>query len=132
MSGTIRANRLEDVALLVRCFTTMPRDDEWKIAAVVYDLGLMRLQNWPFSLWLIRNLRGRQGVFTFWHRLALRVPDTVHQFIIDTADHIAHGHDREDRDSVGGLSQREIDLLLSKVSFDLLKPQSSRSEARQL
>ena len=111
------ATKTEDVTRLAMNFATTPSSDYWRVLGHVYDLGLMRFRG-PLG-WVLRlsRLKGNAGVFQFFKILQDRFPDVVKDCMLATIDHMVVGTDKSDNRSVGGWSQREIDLLTSKVNF---------------
>lgn len=91
------------------------------ILAVLDELRLFR------SPWLLRTgarvlARVRGGSPTKWQAAALervggQSPAALADMWEQLIRHCLRGHDREDDDSVGGWSQRELDLLASRVTF---------------
>lgn len=110
---SIRANRLDDMKLLARMVRAVAPTDQYKLAAVVFDLDLMRFPWYlqPLVAW-VRRRKGRAGLMTYFKTMTTKQPKFVTDFVEQTAVHIESGRDREDRDSVGGLSQREVDVLI--------------------
>ncbi|MGA4550626.1 hypothetical protein [Methylorubrum aminovorans] len=72
--------------------------------------GILRL-----GLWLV-GLRGEAGKARFLVELYRRDPAGALTLWAQTCEHVLHGKDREDANSVGGWSQREIDLFLECFS----------------
>lgn len=108
----IKASRLDDMKLLARMVRAVAPADQYKLAAIVFELDLMRFP-WhlqPLVAW-VRRRRGREGLMAYFKRMSKQA-GFVEDFVEQTAVHIESGRDREDRDSVGGLSQREVDALI--------------------
>lgn len=125
----IKANSIEDIRLLASCFLTIPQENKWIVMARVYELGLMNFKG--ITGWLVRLLRKYKegvGVFHLFNYLNKSNPKEIDKCIEDTIYHIVKGEDDEDSDSVGGWSQREIDLILSRVHFSLLKDEENDRE----
>jgi hypothetical protein len=120
----IDASSKEDVKLLATCFYTIPIEDKWKIVAKTYDLKLMKFRGLGFPLWLANKIKGKTGVYQFFKILSEKAPDYIDNCIEDTIRHIVNGKDTTDPASVGGWSQKEIDLLLDNVTFSLLRDRS--------
>lgn len=115
----MKATSHKDITCLAFGLASVKEEDRWKIVATVHMLGLMKFKSrtFRFFLWLIRRVRGKQGVFNFFAQLQQRSPETVTDFLEQTIMHIMNGIDIEDPDSVGGLSQRELDLLLLAINY---------------
>jgi hypothetical protein len=83
----------------------------------IYANGLMRFRgptHWALKL---ARLKGEVGVFQFFKILQGRFPATVKDCMLSTIEHVVTGTDTTNAKSFGGWSQRERDLLCSKVSF---------------
>lgn len=120
----IDATSIEDVRLLATCLMTVPQEDKWKIMGKIYELDLMKLRGFGFVVGLIRKWKGAAGIFQFFKIVSEKSPETLDTWIEDTIRHIVNGKDATDPASVGGWSQKEIDLLLDNVTFSLLKDRS--------
>jgi hypothetical protein len=119
MNADFKANSAHDVLWLSFCLQRVPVHQRLIVVAHIYDLGLMQFRG-PMGLLLslVRRLRGTIGISAFFERYSRHNPGPVLQgLLVETAMHVAKGHDREDADSVGGWSQREIDALCGRVSF---------------
>lgn len=112
------ASKKEDVARLAHNFATTPSSDYWKVLGHVHDLGLMRFRgiNRPL-VWILRKVRGTAGVLALFRILDQCLPGSMNEMMLDTIKHMLTGKDREDPNSFGGWSQREIDALTSRVKF---------------
>lgn len=67
----------------------------------------------------LKATRGRNGLLAFFKKMYAR-PDQANilaGMIADTRAHLFNGKDTEDKDSVGGFSQRELDLLFKDIRF---------------
>lgn len=121
----ICADRREDVIRLARCFDTAATTNYPALLAFIHDAGLMRFPLGAVSplVWLVRKTRGRAGLMAFFQHLQRRRPDLLSAAIRETAEHVGWGIDLEDETSVGGWSQREIDLFQATVQFTDLTPE---------
>lgn len=119
----IDATKRQDIELLSKCLLTAPREDWWRVNAVVYDLGLMKPRNTidRFIFWIAKKMGGDDGFDRFFEILHERSPETEAKLMQSTVDWVLNGVDREDPDSAGGWSQREVDLLLSRIEFSMLR-----------
>lgn len=118
----IKANSKEDLKLLAKAFHTTPRRKYSLLIAKVYQLELMKFRGFnDFLFKILKKVRGDAGIFSFFNLLDKTYPKVVEEMLHETIRHIVNGKDLEDEYSEGGWSQREIDLLLSKVNFSLLK-----------
>lgn len=115
----MKATSHKDITCLAFGLASVKEVDRWKIVATVHMLGLMKFKSrtFRFFLWLIRRVRGKAGVFAFFEQLQKRSQETIDEFLEQTVMHIMNGEDTEDADSVGGLSQRELDLLLLAINY---------------
>lgn len=120
----IDASSKDDVRLLAGCFLTIQNEDKWKVAGKVYDLGLMRMRGLNWFLKLIKKWKGPAAIFQFFKILSEKFPKELDNYLEDTIRHIVNGKDTTDPASVGGWSQKEIDLLLDNVTFSLLRNRS--------
>lgn len=110
----MKANNIEDVKLLSNTIQNFPINEIYKLNAAFIYLGLMYPNlKYLIILKFIKFLRGYSGLEVFFIELQKREPNTCRQLILQTANHCLRDKDREDKDSVGGFSQREIDLFLN-------------------
>ncbi len=109
-----KANSHSDLSALSVAMCSKP---DWFVLAHVHDLGLMRCRQQPLAMMisLVRRLRGTGGMLALFLNLKQRSPDVVTMWFADTLNHLHLGKDTEDTDSVGGWSQREIDLLCERI-----------------
>src|SRR6218665_3349997 len=124
----IDASSEYDVTLLAGGFLTTPKEDQWKVIAKVYDLGLMNFRGIGWILWTLKKVRGSIGVFQFFKILSEKSPKSIDKCIEDIIMHIVKGKDATDTNSVGGWNQAEIDLLLKNVTFSVLKNKEDKNE----
>lgn len=118
----IKANSKEDIRKLAEAFRTIPREQYWIIMAKVHQLRLMKFTGCVgFLFKYMIKFRGEESIFFFFNRLDKIYPKAVEEALYETIRHIVNGKDVQDEDSIGGWSQREIDLLLSSVNFSSLK-----------
>lgn len=106
---TFLASSQKDVNTLAALLETAPPPYRPDIAARIIHGDLMR-GPWWFQglLWIIRR---RRAPLQRLRVLYARSPNLADDLIKDTAKHMRHGHDREDATSVGGFSQREMNLM---------------------
>lgn len=88
----------------------IPRSAEPSVVAQIIAADLMR-GPWWFQL-LVGMVRLRGRVVERLTYVLTRHPDMAADIICATINHIKHGKDTEDRDSYGGFSQREFDLMV--------------------
>lgn len=85
--------------------------------ANIFEHGLMTV---PFPINLIigfvKKYRKRAGLENMCNLLISRDEKTVAIFLDETKTHMRYGYDTEDNDSVGGFSQREINLLFDSIT----------------
>ena len=89
--------------------------------AVVHTVLWHRLmqptQAWVGVLVWVAKRRGKASLQKFLEITDGQPNSTfVRDVYVQTIRHIIHGKDREDRDSVGGFSQREMDLIVTELS----------------
>ena len=111
---TYKANSKKDVARLAQRIRDTPADNRWQLAAEIVYLGLMNFREAPIQDIIkharyTKNIKALYAFFTVFDVMEKQIIDF---FIEDTAKHAINGNDTEDEDSVGGWSQREIDLLV--------------------
>lgn len=109
------ATKHDDLRRLADDIRSVPEQNRAAFAACISALGLMKGPIfWRVSARLVQlrhrcSLEGAYlRLYTAPHREAPKVVEAV---IEHTAHHARFGTDREDNDSVGGFSQREIDAL---------------------
>lgn len=115
----LSASNRKHVAILAEAIASIPSDEQPRFLAVVHELGLMRCVQWPLS-WMLRWVhfsRGHPSMVLFFKQMRRRSPDAFRDWMQQTIDHCLNGVDTEDENSAGGWSQREIDMLLSRVIF---------------
>ena len=111
---TFKANSKNDIELL--SILIRANNGSWQLAADICSLGLMNFKE-PFIQDVIKQTRekGELGnLYTFFYMVNEIDPTIITDFIDSSAEHAISGNDTEDEDSVGGWSQREIDLLVTK------------------
>lgn len=115
-----KASSKDDLSELSVRLTALPN---WVVLAHVHDLGLMRCRQQPLSflMWLVQKFKGIGGLLHFFYQLKERSPDVISMWHADMMRHMHLGRDTEDADSVGGWSQREINLLVSRFPQHLIK-----------
>lgn len=114
----IMANDRSDVDAMVEGFRHIHPANRWKFVAAVHQLGLMQGRGLlRLVIGIVKWCHGTTGVNLLMRRLWDKSPSTINGFFEQTLEHFQHGHDREDRDSIGGLSQREWDLLLKTLNM---------------
>lgn len=100
-----------DVMHLAFVVEMTPDDRQPAVAAAVVANDLMRGPWWFQVIVGLIRLRGNTAQrLTF---ALTRLPEVATDIIRATARHIRHGKDREDASSVGGLSQRETEIMVS-------------------
>jgi hypothetical protein len=60
----------------------------------------------------LRLIRGEKGVVLMLWMLSAKNPEIIETMYSQTIDHMLTGKDREERTSVGGFSQRELDMVV--------------------
>lgn len=117
---TYKANSKEDVARLAQRVRDTPAEDRWQLAADVVYLGLMNFREAPIQD-IIKHARYTENIdaiYAFFAVFDAMERQFINDFVEDTAEHAINGRDIEDEDSVGGWSQREIDLLVTKRGWN--------------
>lgn len=107
-----RASSREDVAALSVAMRGLSDGDKLRGLVIVHATGLMLPRgSLRLGLWLA-GLRGETRKAVFLAELYRRDPAGALLLWEQTCSHVLNGRDREDANSVGGWSQREIDLFL--------------------
>lgn len=102
----------EEVAALVTAMRGLSDDDKLRGLVIVHATGLMLPRGiLRLGLWLV-GLRGEARKAFFLAELYRQDPAGALTLWEQTCSHVLKGKDREDADSVGGWSQREIDLFV--------------------
>jgi hypothetical protein len=115
------ANNRGSVSRLAMNLSTTPLDQAPPVLAAIYSQGLMRPE-WQLRLmaWFgmrMRRMTPFQAYLVIFHTFLQKDREVVREALTGVVRHCLRGTDLEDEDSVGGWSQREIDLLTSKVTF---------------
>lgn len=115
----INASSRDDILRLATLIRGIEGEDRCQFAAVITDLGLMKVKHAQVTgaIEMLKSVRGKRGLIDFFTFLFVIEPNALEEFIEDTIDHILNGVDSEDIDSVGGWSQREVNLLLTNYEF---------------
>jgi len=84
--------------------------------ANIFEHGLMNA-SFPTNLMIgfVKKHRKRVGLEHMFNILVHRSGKLVDSLIAETKNHMLHGYDTEDKNSAGGFSQREINLLFKNV-----------------
>lgn len=117
----IKANSVTDLEILASYIRNIPKEDRCQLAAVIVHLGLMKspLPEVQRSIELMKETGGVKALEYFFQFLSIVDPKTLDTTLADTIKHLTEGNDIEDIDSVGGWSQREINLLLNNYQFEV-------------
>jgi hypothetical protein len=118
-----RASDRDDLRRLANDIRDVPGPNRPTLVAAINAAGLMKGPLWWRLAARLVQLRHWCSLFDAYYRIYRaphpKAPQVVDALLDDTARHAQFGDDREDEDSVGGFSQREIDILatiLEKVS----------------
>lgn len=104
------ASNRDDIDALYRDMMALSNPEMIAAQILVMERKLMLpLGIFKWALMFV-SLRGARGRVAFIKEHYRREPQKALALWKQTADHVLKGKDREDRDSVGGWSQREIDL----------------------
>lgn len=109
---TFAANSRTEIEDFVRALHGLPLEERRRAILMLYEMQTMRPD--PSSSAIIGTVRffgGERGERWLFDWL-LKSPHRVERIWRETLEHILDGEDREDEDSVGGWSQREIDLFV--------------------
>lgn len=124
--SSYRASSREDVAALSVAMRGLPDDDKLRGLVIAHATGLMLPRGiLRLGLWLV-GLRGGARKALFLAELYRRDAAGALTLWDQTCSHVLNGKDREDADSVGGWSQREIDLFLA--CFEAVPPSPDQHE----
>jgi hypothetical protein len=112
IAATVASSDLS-IRALASNLRLLPRDRRTVLAGYLMAEGLMfpPIHLWPI-FWVLRRIRGKQGLYNFVAILSQIYPRAIDGIIADTAKHMLDGRDTEDADSVGGFSQRELNLIV--------------------
>lgn len=99
------------------------------VTGIMYG-DLMRFQNWSvrFAVWMRIKVR-RHNSHDVYKSLFADFPQLVDPLLRTTAAHIIVGKDTSSEDSVGGFSQREVNLLSTLVAICSGTPADKLREA---
>lgn len=82
---------------------------------IAYQIVIQKLMKIPLwfdiPLRIISFFKKSQDYKQIVYLLFLKNPNLADALITDTTDHMKYGKDTEDKDSVGGFSQREINII---------------------
>ena len=107
-----RANNISDLRSLAADLNNLPLPQKIAVGAHLLDAGLMRMSGVLLGMqWLLKRARGYKGAYAFMIRTSADHPQQFKAFWEDTSNHILNGKDTEDTDSVGGYSQREVNMI---------------------
>ena len=125
MKHRYRANDFASVAALAHNLNTTPPEAYPQALGLIYFHRLMTpaVRAWPLD-WiaqamvnLLRWRLGKPGLQMLVAKMQKRDPDMVRRWMAEAVDHCMNGSDLEDEGSIGGWSQREIDLLVADLTF---------------
>jgi len=105
-----KASSRRDMTDLAWLVETVTLRNEAKVAANIIHNNLMIVQPWWWRVlfWLIKTRRNALvGLVHFYENQH----EEARHLLTETARHIRHGKDREEASSVGGFSQREVNIM---------------------
>lgn len=112
----IKASTRSDLVWLIQYLTDIfPEQHRFELHEYTLNFGLMRTHWWvKLCFWIIEKCdKFRSGARAEFFRKIHQDTNVGGESLQQLVDHILTGKDTEDKDSVGGFSQREIDLLVS-------------------
>lgn len=114
-----RASSKEDLKNLALALKDLPAEQMVAVQSTVTAEGLM-LVPFPFNLVFsfIEWRHGKQNAHrAFWTRIYNQDPASFGRLFGDTIRHMLLGKDREEKTSVGGFSQRELDIVIKAAGL---------------
>jgi hypothetical protein len=119
-----KANSKRDIQLLAKVIEDVPQQAQWYIVWYVWRNDLMRIRQWfpRLLLWFMYMRHGDWGTQMMFRQMEQKNPEQITQIISDTCRHVLYGQDKEEVGSLGGWSQREIDLFMECRWFKREKP----------
>lgn len=107
------ASSRADVERLVDDLNALPQPLRLVLMVQLWQHKLMLPRGWAlrFMFWFAKKRHGQNAMSLLVSIFQKKSPESVQAFWDQTITHIRTGKDREDRDSVGGFSQREINLV---------------------
>jgi hypothetical protein len=113
MSTLSASNHRDLTALRIRVFK-LKRPEQIDFLASMLAFDLMRTQH---SWWVrIMALGRKHRIATIWQRLFRKREEAFYETMSGTMHHLLYGYDTEEIHSVGGFSQRELDVVAAIVS----------------
>lgn len=128
----INAHSRDDVNLLADAILDAPSTYTAALLAHVVDMRLMKLDfGGPITNAMVAVIRWRgvAHLAALFRKLMAKDALAVVQAKLAVVAHCRHGHDFEDLHSAGGWSQREIDLLQSRIKFTMLEQKDDEHAA---
>lgn len=115
-----KASSKEDLHALVVKIESLNPEQTWKFVSKVHSQGLMKIR--PVDLpefgiteeafGKILNQSSSLAYDTLFAGLSRTAPDELTAFSQQTCQHLLFGNDTEENTSVGGFSQRELNILV--------------------
>jgi hypothetical protein len=109
-----RANSEASILFFKETLRTFPDSKLPSLMAVICGLGLMRPRGWFRMAVKVISWRHREPKHAAYLRMFImgeRGLNLAKEIRAQTVQHILQGRDTEDADSVGGFSQREINII---------------------
>ena len=104
------ATDYRSIGNLAHCLGELSNEHKQLMTFYLLNKGLMKPSWWVrLPLKFIKWLRGSQGIYAFVVKAGQPFSDSM---INQTFAWMLDGHDTEERTSIGGFSQREIDLIV--------------------
>lgn len=91
------------------------RDYSPRLCAAIYLYGLMKVDNFLIE-WALQRLEKKRGTTELYWSYSSKIRTG---FIDALIGHMLHGKDLEDEHSVGGFSQRELNILENIVRSNI-------------
>lgn len=112
----VDATSLNDVGEFANQLDNSPHSTKVHLVAYTLSEGLMQMP-FPFGILtgLLKLVRGKDGIKKFVYIISNAHVDIFNQMYNDTISHMLYGTDREDKNSVGGFSQRELNLICNNI-----------------
>lgn len=123
------ATSRRDVTVLAWMVEDVSEQDQARVAAHIIHNSLMIIRPWWWRIlfWLIKTRRNALvGLVHFYNSQ----PSEARHLLTETARHIRHGVDREQASSVGGFSQREVNIMTAILKATPASSVGTKDEVR--
>lgn len=109
------ASNMDDLEQIASRIRNLFIEEKAYMMATIYDQGLMYPKGiLRIIFWIVRKRRKN-----FIIQIAKKSPQILDEWVNQTIHHMINGKDVEDKNSAGGFSQREINIL--KLILDIVQ-----------